>query len=86
MKSINIQLYSDFHLELNEKAYPKIKPYCDYLFLAGDIGKINTPNFKEMEKIWWTNRRSQYAKYYDMFKSHIPNNEYYRRAVSNRII
>ena len=47
MKSINIQLYSDFHLELNEKAYPKIKPYCDYLFLAGDIGKINTPNFKD---------------------------------------
>jgi hypothetical protein len=50
------------------------------------LSLVNTPNFKEMEKIWWTNRRSQYAKYYDMFKSHIPNNEYYRRAVSNRIV
>ena len=50
------------------------------------LSLVNTPNFKEMEKLWWTNRRAQYSKYYDMFKSHIPNNEYYRRAVSNRIV
>jgi hypothetical protein len=30
---------------------------------------INTPNFKEMEQLWWTNRRAQYSKYYDMFKA-----------------
>jgi hypothetical protein len=50
------------------------------------LSLVNTPNIKEMEKLWWTNRKAQYAKYYDMFKSHIPNNEYYRRAVSNRIV
>jgi hypothetical protein len=50
------------------------------------LSLVNTPNFKEMEKLWWTNRKSQYAKYYDMFKSHLPNNQYYRRAVSNRIV
>tara|TARA_B100001093_G_C26819193_1_gene1011143 strand:- start:1292 stop:2173 length:882 start_codon:yes stop_codon:yes gene_type:complete len=33
------------------------------------LGFINTPNFKEMQKIWWTNRRAQYHNYYNMFKS-----------------
>lgn len=50
------------------------------------LSLVNTPNFKEMEKLWWTNRKSQYAKYYDMFKSYSPNNAYYRRTVSNRIV
>lgn len=31
---------------------------------------VNTPNFAEMKRVWWTNRRAQYAKYYDMFKSY----------------
>ena len=31
---------------------------------------VNTPNFAEMKRMWWTNRRAQYAKYYDMFKSY----------------
>jgi hypothetical protein len=31
---------------------------------------VNTPNFAEMKQMWWTNRRAQYAKYYDMFKSY----------------
>jgi hypothetical protein len=22
-----------------------------------------------MEQLWWTNRRAQYSKYYDMFKA-----------------
>jgi hypothetical protein len=50
------------------------------------LSLVNTPNFREMEKIWWTNRKSQYAKYYDMFKSYSPNNAYYRRTVNNRIV
>jgi hypothetical protein len=50
------------------------------------LSLVNTPNFKEMEKLWWTNRRAQYSKYYDMFKSYSPNNAYYRRTVSNRIV
>lgn len=31
---------------------------------------VNTPNFAEMQRVWWTNRRAQYARYYDMFKSY----------------
>lgn len=31
---------------------------------------VNTPNFAEMKELWWANRRAQYAKYYDMFKSY----------------
>jgi hypothetical protein len=33
------------------------------------LSLVNTPNFKEMEQLWWTNRRAQYSKYYDMFKA-----------------
>jgi hypothetical protein len=47
---------------------------------------INTPNFREMEKIWWTNRKAMYGKYYDMFKSHSPNSGYYRNANYNRVV
>tara|TARA_Y100000592_G_scaffold49149_1_gene77845 strand:+ start:555 stop:1433 length:879 start_codon:yes stop_codon:yes gene_type:complete len=34
------------------------------------LGFVNTPNFKEMQKMWWLNRRAQYHNYYNMFKSH----------------
>ena len=30
---------------------------------------VNTPNFSEMKEVWEMNRRAQYVKYYDMFKS-----------------
>lgn len=30
---------------------------------------VNTPNFSEMKRVWQVNRKAQYAKYYDMFKS-----------------
>ena len=30
---------------------------------------VNTPNFKELQKIWEMNRRSMYDKYVNMFKS-----------------
>ena len=33
------------------------------------LSLVNTPNFKEMQDIWWTNRKAQYFKYVDMFKS-----------------
>lgn len=45
MKTLTFQLYSDMHLEFSKK-YPHIKPLAKYLFLAGDIGKINTVNFE----------------------------------------
>jgi hypothetical protein len=30
---------------------------------------VNTPNFSEMKRLWQANRKAQYAKYYNMFKS-----------------
>lgn len=30
---------------------------------------VNTPDFAEMKQLWETNRKAQYAKFYDMFKS-----------------
>jgi len=30
---------------------------------------VNTPDFAEMKQLWETNRKAQYAKYYNMFKS-----------------
>lgn len=46
---------------------------------------VNTPNFKEMEQLWWANRRAQYSKYYDMFKSYQRGN-YARTWNNNRVI
>jgi hypothetical protein len=34
------------------------------------LGFINTPDFKEMQKIWEVNRKAQYHNYYNMFKSY----------------
>ncbi len=33
---------------------------------------VNTPNFAEMKAVWQMNRKAQYAKYYNMFKSSNP--------------
>lgn len=33
---------------------------------------VNTPNFKELQKLWQVNRKAQYHNYYNMFKSHWP--------------
>jgi hypothetical protein len=40
------------------------------------MSMVNTPNFREMEELWWTNRRAMYGKYYDMFKSYATNSVY----------
>jgi hypothetical protein len=50
------------------------------------LSLVNTPNFREMEQLWWTNRRAQYSKYYDMFKSYGNNSPYHGRNVNNRLI
>jgi len=41
------------------------------------LSLVNTPNFKELEQMWWTNRKAMYNKYYDMFKSYSPNMAFY---------
>jgi hypothetical protein len=49
------------------------------------LSLVNTPNFKEIEELWWQNRRAQYAKYYDMFKSYQRGN-YAKSWNTNRVI
>jgi hypothetical protein len=39
------------------------------------LSMVNTPNFSEMYAVWTMNRKAQYSKYYDMFKS---NPDYHR--------
>lgn len=39
---------------------------------------VNTPNFGEMKKLWWTNRKAMYGKYYNMFKSYPVDPMFYR--------
>lgn len=34
------------------------------------LSLVNTPNFSEMKQTWAMNRKAQYAKYYDMFRSY----------------
>ena len=36
------------------------------------LSVVNTPNFNEMKKLWQVNRKAQYHKYYNMFKSAYP--------------
>ena len=50
------------------------------------LSLVNTPNFKEMEQLWWANRKAQYGKYYDMFKSYSPNNVYNRNYNQIRVL
>ncbi len=50
------------------------------------ISLVNTPNYKEMEKLWWTNRKAMYGKYYYMFMSYSPNAPYRRGNTNNRVI
>lgn len=34
------------------------------------VSMVNTPNFSEMKRVWQMNRKAQYAKYFNMFKSY----------------
>lgn len=37
------------------------------------LSLVNTPNFADMYRMWEMNRKAQYGKYYDMFKSYNHN-------------
>ena len=39
---------------------------------------VNTPNFAEIKQIWSANRKAMYGKYYDMFRSYSPSNDFYK--------
>jgi hypothetical protein len=49
------------------------------------LNLVNTPNFAEMKQLWWTNRRAQYSKYYDMFKAPTRGN-YARLNYNTKVI
>ena len=51
-------------IQLIEKGYRTARNYA--------LSIVNTPNFKELQDVWRLNRKAQYAKYFDMFKSHDP--------------
>jgi len=52
---MRFQLFSDLHIELS-KSWPKPPKLADILVLAGDIGKIDSPGWKEFmgycDKTW----------------------------------
>lgn len=50
------------------------------------LSLVNTPNFEEMKKLWWANRRAQYGKYYDMFKSYPIDPAYFNYYSGTRVI
>lgn len=50
------------------------------------LSLVNTPNFAELQKLWLANRKAQYGKYYDMFRSYSPNDPYYRNYNKLRVI
>jgi hypothetical protein len=50
------------------------------------LSLVNTPNFRELEKLWESNRKAMYGKYYDMFKSYSPNNAYNRNYNRLRVL
>lgn len=50
------------------------------------LSMINTPNYEEMKKLWWANRKAQYGKYYDMFKSYPMDARYFKYGTGNRVI
>lgn len=64
---VQIQIYSDIHLEFKNKPI-KIKPYAPYLFLAGDIGRLNGV-YKEVV--------SYYSKNWQKTFVVLGNHEYY---------
>jgi hypothetical protein len=50
------------------------------------LSVVNTPNFRELEEMWWTNRKAMYSKYYDMFKSYSPNSGFRNGYGTSRLI
>lgn len=59
---MNDEPVSQAKIQIVEAGYKTSRNYA--------LSIVNTPNFTEMKRLWTANRRAQYAKYYDMFKSY----------------
>jgi|TARA_R110000744_G_scaffold239302_1_gene356691 hypothetical protein len=46
---------------------------------------VNTPDFKDLQKVWSMNRRAQYHNYYNMFLSYAPTNPRVASIAANSI-
>jgi len=47
---------------------------------------VNTPNFAELKQIWYANRKAMYGKYYNMFMSYSPNNDFFEARNKIRVV
>jgi hypothetical protein len=56
----------------DENVSAKLQLVQQKLRIARNYAKsyVNTPNFAEMKQLWQANRKAQYGKYYDQFKSY----------------
>jgi len=61
---MNDEAVSSGKIQLIEQRYREARNYA--------LSIVNTPNFAELQQVWAANRKAQYAKYYDMFKSYDP--------------
>jgi Icc-related predicted phosphoesterase len=84
---MKFQLLSDIHMEFLQKFY-KIKPNADYLFLAGDIGKLGLSNYnyffeycsKNWKKVFYVLGNHEY---YHNYKTIDKLNFEYKQFFSN---
>ena len=59
---MNDETVNPAKIQLIEAGYRSSRNYA--------LSIVNTPNFSEMKKVWQMNRKAQYSRYYDMFKSY----------------
>lgn len=81
-KVFTYQLFSDIHMEFS-KSVPNIPVLSPYLFLAGDIGKINTINFNKFIDYCNNNWKKTFYicgnhEYYSSKKTHLELNQAYK--------
>jgi hypothetical protein len=59
---MNDEVVSQAKIQLIEQRYREARNKA--------LSVVNTPNFSELKQIWELNRKAQYGKYYNMFKSY----------------
>lgn len=81
-KIFKYQLFSDIHIEFS-KSVPKIPILSSYLFLAGDIGKLNIDSFTKFINYCNNNWKKTFYicgnhEYYSSKKTHLELNQEYK--------
>jgi predicted phosphohydrolase len=86
-KCFRFQIFYDIHLEFFN-SFPKIPPLTNYLFLAGDIGKLSGSNFKPFFDYCSDNWKKTFYvlgnhEYYSSNKTYDKLNEEYKEFFKN---